>query len=166
MSISYTEQTTTIPLIHLEIVRDQNIKYSTVQVQTPTEVADLFQSIIGKRNTEVMLVCGVDVKKNPVFLQIVSIGTLDTCQISVPEIWKAAMLCNAAEIIIAHNHPSGNHKPSEADIQLTKRLIYAGSILGIPLLDHLIVTEEGFYSFRENQSELWTCENIDGSKVR
>ena len=161
MSIQYTEHTVTIPLIHLEIVRDNNVYYSTVQVQTPTEMVDLFKNIIGRRNTEAMLICAVDIKKRPQFLQIVSIGALDYCQLSVAEIWKAALLCNTAQIIIAHNHPSGNPKPSNEDVQITKRLIRAGQLLGIPLLDHIIVTENTYYSFRENQNDLWTCENMD-----
>jgi DNA repair protein RadC len=67
---------------------------------------------------------------------------------SCREIFKGAILANAAEILIAHNHPSGNPSPSNEDIRLTKRLVEAGRIIGIEVVDHLIVAANGHYSFK------------------
>lgn len=64
-------------------------------------------------------------------------------------IFTAALKTNASSILISHNHPSGALQPSKEDIQMTKELITAGKALGILLLDHLIVTSEGYYSFAE-----------------
>ena len=64
-------------------------------------------------------------------------------------IFQAALLCHATSILLCHNHPSGNDKPSAADIGLTKKLCEAGKVLEITVLDHIIVTAEGFYSFAE-----------------
>ena len=64
-------------------------------------------------------------------------------------IFASALKANACGLIIAHNHPSGNLKPSQADIELTKKLREGGRVLEIPLLDHLIVTTEGYYSFAD-----------------
>ncbi len=64
-------------------------------------------------------------------------------------IFMAALKCNASNIIIAHNHPSGNLKPSSADEQLTLKIKEGGKFLDLPLLDHLIVTTEGYYSFAD-----------------
>lgn len=65
-------------------------------------------------------------------------------------VFVAALKANACSIIVAHNHPSGNLKPSNADIQLTKRLIDGGKLLEIQVLDHVIVTTEGYYSFTDH----------------
>jgi len=64
-------------------------------------------------------------------------------------IFQVAIKSNACSIILAHNHPSGNLKPSEADIQLTRKLKEAGIMLDLPVLDHLIVSSEGYYSFAD-----------------
>ncbi|MDQ2719947.1 MAG: JAB domain-containing protein [Bacteroidota bacterium] len=64
-------------------------------------------------------------------------------------IFMTALKCNASYVVIAHNHPSGNLKPSTADEQLTLKIKEAGKFLDLPLLDHLIITEEGYYSFAD-----------------
>ncbi|MDN3491274.1 JAB domain-containing protein [Winogradskyella bathintestinalis] len=64
-------------------------------------------------------------------------------------VYSVALKCNASSIIVAHNHPSGNLKPSEADLILTKKLKQAGNYLDITLLDHLIITKNGYYSFSD-----------------
>jgi len=64
-------------------------------------------------------------------------------------IFAAAIKCNACGVILAHNHPSGSLTPSEPDITLTKKIIEGGNLLDILVLDHLIVTKEGFYSFAD-----------------
>ncbi|WP_438710741.1 JAB domain-containing protein [Aquimarina muelleri] len=65
-------------------------------------------------------------------------------------VFSVALKCNASSIIIAHNHPSGNLTPSEADKTITKKLKKAGQYLDITLLDHLIITKDDFYSFSDN----------------
>jgi len=65
-------------------------------------------------------------------------------------IFMAALKANASSIILAHNHPSSNLKPSDADTKLTKKIKEAGSFLDMPLLDHIIVTKEGYYSFADD----------------
>ena len=79
-----------------------------------------------------------------------SVGTLTESLVHPREVFKGAMLANAASIIVAHNHPSGDHHASEADIAITAKLKDAGRLLGIPLEDHVIIGREGFTSFREN----------------
>jgi DNA repair protein RadC len=70
--------------------------------------------------------------------------------VAIPKvIFQVAIKSNACSINLAHNHPSGNHQPSEADIHLTRKLKEAGVLLDLPVLDHLIVSSEGFYSFAD-----------------
>jgi DNA repair protein RadC len=65
-------------------------------------------------------------------------------------IFQFALLCNASTIILSHNHPSGNKKPSEGDREITHKVAEVGRLLDIKVLDHIIVTSEGYYSFSEN----------------
>lgn len=72
----------------------------------------------------------------------VTVGTLNSSLVHPREVFQRAILCNAANIILAHNHPSGNPEPSQEDMAITRQLVEAGKILGIPVLDHLIICTE------------------------
>jgi DNA repair protein RadC len=79
----------------------------------------------------------------------VSTGGVSGTHVDVKVIFSAALKGNASSIILAHNHPSGNLKPSQADLELTKKISRAGEILDIRVNDHLIITSEGFYAFAD-----------------
>jgi DNA repair protein RadC len=79
----------------------------------------------------------------------VSRGTLDATLVHPREVFKVALLANAAAIILTHNHPSGDPSPSPDDVQLTRRLVEAGVLLGVEVLDHIIVGDGRYYSFQE-----------------
>ena len=81
--------------------------------------------------------------------ELISRGGVSGTVVDTKIIFKAAVESYASSIIICHNHPSGNLKPSEADIRITKSIKEAGKLMEIPLLDHLIITENGFYSFTD-----------------
>ncbi len=81
--------------------------------------------------------------------ETVSIGTLNASLIHPREVFKSAIDCLAASVILAHNHPSGSAEPSEDDLEVTKRLKEAGKILGIEVLDHVIVTKNAYFSLKE-----------------
>jgi len=80
---------------------------------------------------------------------IAAIGTQSQCPVSPAELFQKAVLLGAGSLIVAHNHPSGNTEPSKEDIAVTKRIWEAGKLLGITLLDHIIVCEDKYLSFRE-----------------
>jgi len=82
-------------------------------------------------------------------LELVSLGTLNSSLVHPREVFTRAVGERSAQIIIAHNHPSGIAEPSEDDITLTKRLIKAGDLLGIELIDHIIVADHLFISLKE-----------------
>ncbi|MEK7103067.1 MAG: DNA repair protein RadC [Patescibacteria group bacterium] len=81
--------------------------------------------------------------------QIISIGTLNTSLVHPREVFEPAVALHAASVIVAHNHPSGATDPSDDDRLVTKRLVEAGSLMGIEVLDHIIVTNDTFLSFKE-----------------
>lgn len=86
-----------------------------------------------------------------VYKETISVGTLNASLIHPREVFEPAVRHLAAQIIVAHNHPSGDQEPSEDDLVITKRLVEAGKILGIELVGHIIVTAGGCYSFKENK---------------
>jgi len=85
----------------------------------------------------------------PICKKVITTGTINSTQISLHGIYETAILCGATGIIVAHNHPSGNLKPSQEDLNITKKLIEAGKIMNINLLDHLIITDFSFNSLRD-----------------
>ena len=107
------------------------------------------------RDREAFVVLLLDVKHRVIAEEVVTIGILDGALIHPREAFKAAVAGSAAGIILAHNHPSGDPKPSGQDAEVTKRLRKAGEVLGIPVVDHVIVGSTGaHFSFREQGD--WT----------
>ena len=82
-------------------------------------------------------------------IHVVSIGILNRSLVHPREVFSRAIKCNAAALGVAHNHPSGSVEPSSEDREVTRRLKEAGEILGISLLDHLVFSTQGYYSFME-----------------
>ncbi|MCC6277839.1 MAG: JAB domain-containing protein [Oligoflexia bacterium] len=78
-------------------------------------------------------------------------GTVDECQVHPREVFRFALLQNASGLLVGHNHPSQECEPSEADLRLTQRLVHVGRIIQIPIYDHLIVTENHYFSFAYNR---------------
>lgn len=91
----------------------------------------------------------LDIKHRLIGLNVISIGHLSAAPVHPREVYKAAVTANAAAIIVAHNHPSGDPEPSPDDVATTRRLAEAGRILGIELLDHVVVGEDRYVSLRE-----------------
>ena len=82
--------------------------------------------------------------------QLVSIDTLDTLLVSPTSVFRLAIVTSAAAIVVAHQHPSGDCQPSEADIKVTRDLIRAGQLLKIEVLDHLVIGNPNFFSLKAN----------------
>ena len=105
---------------------------------------------------EVFAVLSVTNHLDPINLHVCSVGTLTSTPAAPSEVFKAALLSNAAGVILFHNHPSGSIDPSHEDIMTTKRLVEAGKILGINVLDHIIVAGRTgcYYSMRTDEDNL------------
>ena len=91
----------------------------------------------------------LDVRNQEIKREIISVGSLNANLVHPREVFEPAVRNLAAQIILAHNHPSGDPEPSEDDLEITKRLVESGKILGIEVVDHIIVTKNGFLSFKE-----------------
>lgn len=109
-----------------------------------------YVKFIRTKKQEYVLSLSLDSGCRLIARRIVTIGTLSSSLIHPREVFAAPLKDRAASVAIVHNHPSGDANPSRADIAVTQQLVAAGQILGVAMRDHLIVTKEESYSFREN----------------
>jgi DNA repair protein RadC len=136
------------------LVKEASYEYSDKQVNTPKSIAKLFNEVfdLGNKAEEQFYMIAINTKGQIRGVFLVAHGDLSSTVINPREIYKRAVLCNAAAIALAHNHPSGDPTPSGDDITTTKKLVDAGHVLGVAVWDHLIIGEDGRYvSFREER---------------
>lgn len=119
------------------------------KISSSKDVLDFLADEMRSLEQETVRVLLLNTKHMLLRSAVISVGGLNYSPIHPREVYKQALKFSAAGIILVHNHPSGEAAPSEQDIKLTKRLKEAGEIMGIPLLDHLIIAETGYYSFSE-----------------
>jgi DNA repair protein RadC len=131
----------------VEICRSQD---QLPTISQPAEAWQLCQNIITKKQ-EYLLAIFLNARNQLIAQQIITIGTLNSSLVHAREVFAPALHHRAACLIIAHNHPSGQLEPSPEDIQATEKLVEAGQILDIPVVDHLIVTSSGWFSFKHHQ---------------
>ena len=139
-----------VPRYRLALVREGEHPARFPEACTCTKKAQIiceeyFQDV----DREHFVMIALDTKNKIIGFHVVSIGTLNETLTHPREIFKAAFLMNAARIILAHNHPSGDPTPSDLDIAITKRLCTAGRLLDVPVLDHIIVGEHRSVSFAD-----------------
>lgn len=137
-------------VVTLKMCRESYFSYSTNVIKSPIDVVKLAREYIADSAQEVLALVCLDTKNKITGLHTVSMGSLNSSIVHPRECFKLAVANNSASIIIFHNHPSNDCSPSQEDIAVTKRLIDAGQILGIELLDHLIIGETNHYSMKEN----------------
>jgi DNA repair protein RadC len=120
-----------------------------VQVTNPRSVAEFLMPQYGNGSVEQFGIVLLDTKHKVLQTTILSVGTLDASIVHPREIFREAAAGSAAAIVLFHNHPSGDPEPSREDRRLTERLIAAGVLMGIDVLDHIILGDGRYFSFRE-----------------
>lgn len=120
-------------------------------MQRPETVAAYYMEQLRHRKTECVVLASVDAKGRLVGDAVMSNGSATMSLISAREIFLEALRSQAVSIILIHNHPSGDPSPSRADAELTGQIAAAGQMLGIPLLDHIIIGDNRYMSFREKE---------------
>ncbi len=139
-----------LPVYSTRLVRETTVSFSErYHVQCPGDVALILQDYFRDKDREEFVAVLLDTASTIIGLVRVSVGGLSSSIVEPKQVFKAAILGNAAKLLVAHNHPSGNPEPSREDVLVTKQLVEAGKLLGLPVLDHLIVTEGGFVSLSE-----------------
>lgn len=138
-------------------LKEGNTLYSQREICTPKDAVSIMKEVLIEMDQEVALVVNVDTKGKPINFSMVSMGDIDRSLISVRNVYKSAILSNANSIILFHNHPSGDTQPSFEDFNVTNRIVEAGKLLGITLLDHIIVGafDGREYSFRTNNPDMF-----------
>jgi DNA repair protein RadC len=119
------------------------------QLLTPSEVAMSLLPEFGARLVEQFGIVLLDTKHRLIRTTVLTVGTLDRSVVHPREVFREAAAARAAGIVLFHNHPSGDPTPSADDVSLTRRLVAAGELMGIEVLDHVILTATRFVSLRE-----------------
>ena len=138
-----------IDIVSTRMVKEYSILYATRRVENPEDAVGLMKDFLEDLDKEqVMLLC-LNTKGEPTHISTISTGSLTSSIVHPREVFKTAIIANAKSIMLFHNHPSGDPTPSNEDLNITKRLKQAGDIMGIELLDHIIIGEQGrFESLR------------------
>ncbi|MBC9798085.1 JAB domain-containing protein [Sinomicrobium weinanense] len=100
-----------------------------------------------RRNQEHFWVVGLDNANKILFIELVSLGAVNRVMVNPPEIFRMAIYKMAVKMILVHNHPSGETEPSQADLDLTDRMMKTGELINIEVVDHLVISEHKYYSF-------------------
>jgi DNA repair protein RadC len=120
-----------------------------LQFAHPREVAGYLLPQFGSKPVEQFGLVMLDTKHRLLRTSVISVGTLDSSPAHPREIFREAASASAAAIVLFHNHPSGDPTPSRDDVDLTRRLVQAGQVMGIDVLDHVILADTRYFSFRE-----------------
>jgi DNA repair protein RadC len=140
----------TFQTYRLQLVRERPEEFETDPIlDSPEVVSRQLSPLFEGLDREHFVVLALDARNRPIGCNTVSVGSLSASIVHPREIFKFAILANASSIILAHNHPSGDLSPSRDDIELTKRIVEAGTLMGIDVLDHLIVGGGEFLSMKE-----------------
>lgn len=138
-----------VPVYRIALVREGTLASAVMAIHGAAEAAAVLREHLSGADREHFVILCLDVKNRVRAINTVSVGTVHEALVHPREVFKPAILANSAGVIVGHNHTSGDPEPSVEDRQTTMRLSQAGGILGIPVLDHIIVTNERFMSFRE-----------------
>jgi DNA repair protein RadC len=111
------------------------------------DVVSALQPWLSKEAREHFVVIALDLKNRPISEFKVAIGSLGACAVKPADVFRAVLREPSGAVVLVHNHPSGEPSPSSEDISFTRRIIEAGEIIGIRILDHIIVGEAGYFSF-------------------
>lgn len=148
-------EVTKLQKLKLEAFFNMAIRFSKesrgrrVKVTSPNVVADLLMDEMKFLQKEEFRILILDTKNQITKVETISIGTLNASIVHPRDVFKTALLNSANSIILVHNHPSGDTTPSNEDINITNRLIDAGKLLGIKVLDHIILGDNRYLSFQE-----------------
>ena len=139
---------------HLQVIKDTGVYLSVNnKVSRPQDIINMVSALFPEINygvEERFIVLFLDTKNTYLNGEVVSIGSLNASIVHPREVFKRALLYNSASIVCVHNHPSGVTTPSKEDDSITQRLDEAGRLLGIPVIDHIIVGDNNYYSFKED----------------
>jgi DNA repair protein RadC len=119
-------------------------------IRAPRDAADLLMPVYGGRATELFGILLLDSKHRMLKTSVVSEGTLNRTIVEPRDVFREALFGSAAAVVLFHTHPSGDPAPSEDDDRLTRRLVAAGVLMGVQVVDHIVLGDVCYFSFKEN----------------
>lgn len=133
------------------LVKEKGINYESTKMNGPKEISRMLKTLLhmDKLAEEHVYMIALNTSCKVLGMFLISKGTICTSLVSPREVFLRAVLIGAVQIILVHNHPSGNPVPSECDMELTKRLKDCGELLNIRLADHIIIGHNSYLSFKE-----------------
>ena len=140
-----------VPRFDIRLVRDGRVAtLEPVVIRHPSDTLPILEAELSELAYERFVALALNTKNHLTAVLPVSSGSLNASIVHPRELFQRAILSNAASIIVCHNHPSGDPTPSPEDIALTRKLVEAGQLLDIPILDHVILGYGRYTSFKEN----------------
>ncbi|MCE7995492.1 MAG: JAB domain-containing protein [Roseivirga sp.] len=133
--------------MNVRLTKDQKVK-----LLYPEDIYKVMQQVLLRenkirRNQEHFWVIGLDNKKKILFIELVALGRVNRVNVNPPDVFRMGIYKLAVTMVLVHNHPSGDVKPSKADHDFTDRILKVGKLINIDVIDHLVISEETFYSF-------------------
>jgi len=139
-----------VQVVRVEMVKERSAAITINKVSNPQDAAGILTDFLVGADREHFVVMCLDTKNKVNAINVVSVGVLNSTMVHPREVFKPAILSNAASVIVGHNHPSGDPTPSRDDVEIVRRLVEAGKILGIEVLDSLVLGDNGtFVSFKK-----------------
>ncbi len=147
--------------VSVRLNKEQSSIKGNEQMSSSEDLYRLMADFMSEFDREIVVILNADNKHRVINYCIASIGTIDGSIANPREIFKAAILSNAAKIFMLHNHPSGDITPSRLDDAITEKIAAAGNLLGIPLVDHMVIGDGCYYSYAENTELLNRVKNYN-----
>jgi len=138
-----------VPIYRVVLVKEGKLPAYESRIRSSANAFTVLQEFMEGSDREVFVVMCLDRKNGLIGLNLVSVGSLSSSIVHPREVYKPAILSNASSVILSHNHPSGDPLPSQEDRALTARLVQAGKVLGVEVLDHVIVGDGRYFSFAD-----------------
>ena len=140
-----------VPIYRVTLVKEGRVPCYNQQIRSAVDASTLLHTYLANVDREHFVVLMLDRKNKVLGVHTVSVGSLTAAVVHPREVFKVAILANCASILLAHNHPSGDCQPSREDRILTQRLVEAGKLLGISVIDHVIIGcgSSTFFSFAD-----------------
>ncbi len=139
-----------VDFISLKICREKTVEYESENISNPYQAYKVINRIIYDGDREIFGVIMMNNINEINSFEICSVGTVNMTLVHPREVFKGAILSNASKIMLFHTHPSNTIEPSQTDINTTEDLLEASRILQIPIIDHIIICEKGYFSFAEH----------------
>jgi DNA repair protein RadC len=130
--------------------RNQKAESNIIQIEESKTAAIYFEGLRLLKK-ERLMVLYLNIHNEVIWKETITIGTIESTTIHPREVFEPAVRYLASSVILAHNHPSGDYHPSSADLETTSQIVQAGKIMGIEVLDHLIITKDGYFSFQDHK---------------